>query len=234
MAGKFGNLPGAGPGRPKGIKNGQGKAAVAKNKREAKKTEKEMNALFKDAINLTFQMISPSIYKYLARLYVSAIDFFYASYTPINYQRTYQTQFRNFDIENGGKQGGGQGPVRKFFSNTKEGIVTGIDVSSEYYTDPHPYKDPTDYVFKRTIEEGIHGITSYKKKDPDGSVRIVDIKPMTPTPDEYIKSYIKMYTTGEGEPFQRRYKDYVINNLFKKFLPEALKKLAKSNKYKVR
>ena len=107
-------------------------------------------------------------------------------------------------------------------------------MSSEYYTDPHPYKDPTDYVFKRTIEEGIHGITSYKKKDPDGSVRIVDIKPMSPTPDEYIKNYIKMYTTGEGKPFQRRYKDYVINNLFKKFLPEALKKLAKSNKYKVR
>jgi len=232
MAGKFGNLPGAGPGRPKGIKNGQGKATVAKNKREAKKAEKEMDALFKDAVNLTFQMMSSSIYKYLAQLYVSAINYFYADYTPINYERTYQTQFRNFNIENSGKQGGGQGPVRKFFSNAGGSIVTGIDVSSQYYTDPQPYKDSTDYVFKRTIEEGIHGITSYKKKNPDGTISIEHIEPMKTPPDEYINDYLKEYTTGEGSPFQRRYKDYLIGNLFKKFLPEALKKLAKSNKYR--
>ena len=35
MAGKFGNLPGAGPGRPKGSKNGA--AAARKNAAEAKK-----------------------------------------------------------------------------------------------------------------------------------------------------------------------------------------------------
>ena len=53
MAGKFGNLPGAGPGRPKGSKNGV--AAARKNAAEAKKLAKKLERMSKDAINLAIE-----------------------------------------------------------------------------------------------------------------------------------------------------------------------------------
>lgn len=232
MAGKFGNLPGAGPGRPKGIKNGEGKAAIAKNKREAKKTEKEMNALFKDVANLTLQLIAPYIYRYLAQAYISAINYFYGHYNPKTYVRTYQTQLRNFNIKGTGT---GQGPVRKYIKNLKGGkgtIEAGIDISTDYYTNPSPYKIPKDTVFRNTFEEGIHGRITYYKKAPDGSMNIETIEPLIPPPADILESYLKSY--AEDSPFEARYKNYLINKLVNETLPKAIEKVAKSNKYKVR
>lgn len=81
--------------------------------------------------------------------YDKAIDLFYNDYEPWYYDRTYSTYMAS-DGENG---------VSNLFNikSTDAGfeITAGITVDSSRLG--QPYKDPADYVFKRTWQWGIHG-----------------------------------------------------------------------------
>lgn len=79
----------------------------------------------------------------------NCVDAFYNDWNPIYYDRTYSTYMAS-DGEDG---------VSNNYSvkETDSGfeITAGINIDSSRLGTP--YKDPTDYVFQRTWEEGIHG-----------------------------------------------------------------------------
>ena len=83
--------------------------------------------------------------------YESAIDAFYASYTPRVYNRSYSTYEGSDSHSN----------YKKHIEPKRVGNVieteAGIKVSSEFIN--APYKDPVGYVFERTYFSGIHGTT---------------------------------------------------------------------------
>lgn len=164
MAGKFGNLPGAGPGRPKGSKNGA--AAARKNAAEAKKLAKKLERMSKDAINLAFEKTAPKISEYFSAAYLQAINFFYTDYTPEYYERTYALK----------------SPVRKYVNVIAGGhgaIDAGVIVSPDYYPPGFLYYDPFQ-VLPAAFESGFHG-----RKE---------VKVMKPTPKSIMDSYFKQYT----------------------------------------
>ena len=82
-------------------------------------------------------------------LYDNAVDLFYNSYDPWYYDRTYSTYLGS----NGEDGVGDLFHVKE--TNTGVEITAGIIVDSSGLG--QPYKDPADYVFKRTWQWGIHG-----------------------------------------------------------------------------
>ena len=81
--------------------------------------------------------------------YDEAIDLFYKDYDPWYYDRTYSTYLGS----------NGEDGVSNLFhlkeTDTGVEINAGITVNSDGLG--QPYKDPADYVFKRTWQWGIHG-----------------------------------------------------------------------------
>lgn len=89
--------------------------------------------------------------------YKKIINDFYASYPhPRSYNRTRETRFAtNYRDKNYKKI------MTKIDSNT---VQINYRISSEYING-HPYRADTDWVFRRTFEEGIHGWTPEEVMD---------------------------------------------------------------------
>lgn len=119
-------------------------------------TAKEIENDVKIKIEKALKNAARDITSDLEKAYESAVDAFYASYSPVYYHRDYNTYlasdtWNDYDCEKNLQWEKSNGNII--------GFKTGIKVSSNYITGSagSPYKDPTDYVFERTYYYGIHG-----------------------------------------------------------------------------
>lgn len=121
---------------------------MAKSSPIDKAVDAAMNEI-KKRVNSVIDDIAYDLVEAIQVNYDKAIDLFYNDYDPWYYDRTYSTYMAS-DGENG---------VSNLFNikSTDAGfeITAGITVDSSRLG--RPYKDPTDYVFKRTWQWGIHG-----------------------------------------------------------------------------
>ena len=114
---------------------------------------KEIESDMKEKVKLCLSDAAYEISFEIEKAYESAIDAFYASYTPRLYDRSYST-YEGSDSHSNYKKHIPETKDMKEIGNIIE-ATAGIKVSSEYVN--APYKDPIDYVFERTYLRGIHG-----------------------------------------------------------------------------
>lgn len=90
--------------------------------------------------------------------YESSIEAFYNDFSPSYYNRTYATYTGSDSAEN----------YSKNIKVTDKDFRAGIHVGSEFVQ--ADYKDPIDYVFSRTYEEGIHGTSRNGVMSPSSKI----------------------------------------------------------------
>ena len=113
------------------------------NSKLLKELNKKMNIAMKNmAEELAFQ---------IEELYENAIQMFYEDYNPRYYNRTYSTYEGS---------SGAHSPLDTVLP-TNNGYQTGIIVDSANISGD-PYNADKDWVFPRTFEQGIHGMTQYE------------------------------------------------------------------------
>ena len=135
--------------------------------------------------------------------YEKCIEEFYKDYrNPRYYDRTYSTFYASTGF-------GDMAIWKRCVKKNNRGYISGIIVDSSNITE-EPYRAETEWVFERTFNEGIHGMTPEEVSDadwlkPNGLTpfyryplfyggRLWHKKPMSPTPKERMdKKYREMF-----------------------------------------
>ena len=124
-----------------------------------KRLQNEMNAKAKITLDYMEEKIKDS----LGLIYARVIEDFYDDYTPEQYKRTYMTYQGGLENTTLGHHIDNPVPVTHVTSlSSSSGIGRQIYMpigSRNYKNNVRPYRAPTDWVFQRTFELGIHGIS---------------------------------------------------------------------------
>lgn len=126
----------------------------------------------------------------IERAYENAIDAFYRHYSPIAYNRTYETYSASSYHKEGYKS-----HVKEIVKHGKiVGFTGGIIVDSENMSNDI-YHDPTDYVFNRTYFYGIHGTirTGGVMSMPPERIMQMSFEGITENLNRYVNKYMKKY-----------------------------------------
>lgn len=106
----------------------------------------ELEKSLRKMLNRGVKAFCNQILDEITEAYSSAIDKFYADYSPRYYGRT-GGLFKGSDVARGDSSG---------ITPTGNGYQVGIHVSPNY---GNPYRADTEWVFNRAFSEGIHGFT---------------------------------------------------------------------------
>lgn len=148
-------------------------------------------------IRRTRNEVAKQVVNDIRQEYRTVIWKFYKHYKPRMYQRSYETLFASNIYRAGGD-------YRKITTWKDGEFIVKFSVGAEYIRES--YEDPTEWVFQRTFEQGIHGwkpltvsgIMSGKQKASEmgwrGSVTQPK-RPLSPPPKALMDKWFELYTT---------------------------------------
>lgn len=170
---------------------------------------KKFSKAIRQAVNNTASELSFEI----ETAYEHAIDRFYNDYPDedlVSYDRTYST----YEASNRYNDKSYGYAIKRNTKTNELFYFAGIEVNSNFIKG-EPYDYPTDYVFERTYNEGIHGLTPEEVQSfRPGSSWSKD--PMKPSPRELMREdFAKIANDKHIDKILRIELGKSLNNLYK-------------------